>query len=125
MKLRFLTSRRRLAPWVATILVATAVGVAVPVASSASTTAAPNATAAHPVIDNDFLYNELYYSATQFISRVAGADGPPSNTADPNNLPQNYNGANEFYDWWKQEMTDTSNDHMGPLGRFITAKDHF
>jgi hypothetical protein len=92
--------------------------------ANASATNKPSAGPAHPVIDTNFLYSELYYSATQFISRVAGADGPPSNPADPNNLPANYNGANEFYAWWKQEMTDTSASHMGPLGRFITAKDH-
>jgi PKD domain/Peptidase family M28 len=90
----------------------------------AASQAAP-ARAQHPVIDTGFLYHELYFSSTHFITRVAGADGPPSNPADVNNLPQNYNGANEFYAWWKREMTNTDSAHMGPLGSFLTAKDHF
>ena len=48
---------------------------------------------ARPVIDATFLYNELYYLATNFIFRVAGADGPLADPNDPNNLPANYNGA--------------------------------
>lgn len=93
--------------------------------SSGTTTAAARSTAAHPVIDTNFLYQELYYSSTHYISRVAGADGPPGNAPGAGNLAPNYNGANEFYTWWKQQITDTSQDHMGPMGRFLTAKDHF
>ena len=112
------------------VVLAVAFGALLPGASQAQGTPASAAasalsTAAHPVIDTNFLYHELYYSSTQFISRVAGADGPPSSPSDANNLPPNYNGANEFYAWWKKEITDTSQDHMGPMGRFLTAKDHF
>ena len=77
-----------------------------------------------PVVDTAFLYNELYYLATQFIFRTAGADGPVADPSDPNNLPANYNGAQEFYKWFGDELTNPANDHMGPLGRFMTAKDH-
>jgi PKD domain/Peptidase family M28 len=77
-----------------------------------------------PVVDTTFLYNELYYLATNFIFRAAGADGPLANPGDPNNLPPNYNGAQEFYKWFGQEMTNSDNAHMGPMGRFMTAKDH-
>ncbi|TMM37869.1 MAG: M28 family peptidase [Actinobacteria bacterium] len=77
-----------------------------------------------PVVDAAFLYNELYFLATNFIFRAAGADGPLANPADPNNLPPNYNGAQEFYQWFAQEMTNADAAHMGPLGRFLTAKDH-
>ena len=77
-----------------------------------------------PVVDADFLYNELYFLATQFIFRTAGADGPLDNPADVNNLPPNYNGAQEFYQWFGRELTNPDRDHMGPLGRFMTAKDH-
>jgi hypothetical protein len=112
------------------VVLAVASGAAVPAVfraqSAPGATVAPALpTAAHPVIDTNFLYQELYYSSTHFISRVAGADGPPGNPSNVNNLPPNYNGANEFYAWWKQQMTDTSQDHMGPMGRFLTAKDHF
>ncbi len=77
-----------------------------------------------PVVDATFLYNELYYLATNFIYRVAGADGPLSTPDDPNNLPANYNGAQEFYQWFKQELTNADAAHMGPLGAVMTAKDH-
>ena len=110
------------------LLVLALMAAAAPVAFLASTVPAGKAqlaTAEHPVIDNDFLYKELYDSSTRFIFRVAGADGPPSDPANVNNLAQNYNGANEFYAWWKHELTDSSQDHMGPMGRFVTAKDHF
>jgi hypothetical protein len=83
------------------------------------------ATADHPVIDTNFLYHEEYFSSTSFIYRVGGGDGPPSDPANVNNLPENYNGANEFYSWWKSELTNTADDHMGPMGKFATAKDHF
>src|SRR5438874_5829662 len=79
---------------------------------------------ARPVVDATFLYNELYFLATNFIFRAAGADGPLANPADPNNLPPNYNGAQEFYQWFAQETTNADAAHMGPLGRFLTAKDH-
>jgi hypothetical protein len=79
---------------------------------------------ARPVVDADFLYNELYHLGTQFIFRTAGADGPLDNPSDVNNLPPNYNGAQEFYQWFGAELTNPAKDHMGPLGRFMTAKDH-
>src|SRR5262245_56769038 len=60
---------------------------------------------ARPVVDSTFLYNELYYLATNFIFRTAGADGPLSDPSDPNNLPANYNGAQEFYQWFAAELT--------------------
>jgi hypothetical protein len=79
---------------------------------------------ARPVVDMKFLYGELYYLATNFIFRTAGADGPLSDPGDPNNLPANYNGAQEFYQWFAAEMTNSDHAHMGPLGRYMTAKDH-
>jgi hypothetical protein len=79
---------------------------------------------ARPVVDSTFLYDELYFLATNFIFRTAGADGPLANPGDPNNLPANYNGAQEFYQWFATEMTKTDAAHMGPMGRFMTAKDH-
>src|SRR5205814_5594675 len=52
-------------------------------------------------------------------------DGPLSAPNDPNNLPQNYNGAQEFYKWFAAELTNSDAAHMGPVGKFMTAKDHF
>ena len=79
---------------------------------------------ARPVVDTTFLYNELYHLATSYIFRVAGADGPLSDPNNPNNLPANYNGAQEFYRWFGAELTNSDAAHMGPMGRFMTAKDH-
>jgi hypothetical protein len=115
------------------VLAVSMAAISVAVSSSASgapavktqKAAAILATAEHPVIDNDFLYRELYFSSTDFIFRVGGADGPPSNPSNVNNLPKNYNGANEYYSWWKSELTNPDDAHMGPMGRFATAKDHF
>jgi hypothetical protein len=116
------------APAGARLLVLIAVATAAAIALYASTAPAGKAASTdvqeHPVIDNDFLYSELYFSSTHFIFRVGGADGPPSSPADANNLPANYNGANEFYAWWKTELTNPADDHMGPMGNFVTAKDH-
>jgi hypothetical protein len=109
-------------PLIAVVATVAAAPVALYSTSGAS---AQKALSPHPVIDNGFLYQELYYPATHFITRVAGADGPPQDPSNVNNLPQNYNGAQEFYAWWKEEMTNTDNSHMGPMGRFVTAKDHF
>jgi len=92
-------------------------------AGAGQSAAGPTAQAL-PVVDANFLYNELYFLGTNMIYRVAGADGPLSNPSDPNNLPTNYNGAQEFYQWFGQELTNSDNAHMGPLGRFMTAKDH-
>jgi hypothetical protein len=96
-----------------------------PEAKTATHSSALLATVAHPVIDNDFLYKEEWFSQSQFVFRVGGADGPPDNPANVNNLPPNYNGANEFYAWWKSESTASDDAHMGPMGKFLTAKDHF
>ena len=73
-----------------------------------------------------FLYRDLYFSATDFIYRVAGADGPPSNPSDVNNLPKNYNGAQRVLLVVEERDRRTpTTTHMGPMGRFVTAKDHF
>ena len=79
---------------------------------------------ARPVVDNEFLYGELYHLSTQFIYRVAGSDGPLADPTSIDNLPPNYNGAQEFYKWFGSELTNSDADHMGPLGRFMTARDH-
>jgi hypothetical protein len=106
------------------VLAAAIAALAAPVALTASATADKPTSAPRPVIDNEFLYGELYHLSTHFIFRVAGSDGPLADFNDPNNLPQNYNGAQEFYRWFGDELTNDDAEHMGPLGRFMTAKDH-
>ncbi len=110
--------------WIAVAAVMMLAVLAGSAATGQSASGAPPAGQARPVVDAKFLYDELYFLGTQFIFRTAGADGPLNNPSDPNNLPQNYNGAQEFYKWFGEELTNSDNQHMGPLGRFMTAKDH-
>src|SRR5215468_6696209 len=119
MTIRGMRKVRRLALMATVVLV-----VALASAAGAGQSAAGPTAQALPVVDANFLYNELYFLGTNMIYRVAGADGPLNNPSDPNNLPTNYNGAQEFCQWFGQELTNSDNAHMGPLGRFMTAKDH-
>ena len=119
MTIRGMRKVRRLSVIAAIVLV-----VALASGGGAGQSAAGPTAQALPVVDANFLYNELYFLGTNMIYRVAGADGPLNNPSDPNNLPTNYNGAQEFYQWFGQELTNSDNAHMGPLGRFMTAKDH-
>jgi hypothetical protein len=119
MTIRGMRKVRRLSVVAAVVLV-----VALASGAGAGQSAAGPTGQALPVVDANFLYNELYFLGTNMIYRVAGADGPLNNPSDPNNLPTNYNGAQEFYQWFGQELTNSDNAHMGPLGRFMTAKDH-
>ena len=90
--------------------------VAIPAALVASTAASsadgiPVSNPAHPVVDANWIYDHDCYDRNTFIYKVAGSDGclPTATTCgsgggtagDANNLPQNYNGAQEFYKWWK------------------------
>ena len=110
------------------LAIATVLALAVLTGSAAAGPSASGKTVAgppRPVVDANFLYQELYFLGTQFIFRVGGSDGPLADPTDPNNLPANYNGAQEFYKWFGQELTKSDAAHMGPLGKFMTAKDHF
>jgi len=128
------TIRKALRPQRLVLVVATAIA-----ASLASTTNAtpasgiPFADAAHPVVDANWIYAENWFDSTNFIYKVAGSDGclPSATTCgtgtqtDPsNNLPENYNGAQEFYSWWKGLGTTSTPQPNGQLGSFITARDH-
>ncbi|HEX7312223.1 MAG TPA: PKD domain-containing protein [Gaiellaceae bacterium] len=93
----------------------------------------PLAIKAHPVVDARWIYAQNWFDATNFIYKVAGSDGclPSATTCgtgtqtDPsNNLPENYNGAQEFYPWWKGLGTTSTPQPNGPLGKFVTARDH-
>jgi PKD domain-containing protein/peptidase M28-like protein len=76
-----------------------------------------------PVVDTDYLYHQLYYMSSNYLYRVSGEDGDPGNPADPANQPPLLNGWQEFYAYWKQQMTST--DAMGPLGADTTIADHY
>jgi len=122
--------------WLALLaLTAAAVPAALVSTSGArSDTGIPVSDPAHPVIDASWIYAHDWFDATNFIYKVAGSDGclPQATTCgsgggtagDANNLPQNYNGAQEFYTWWKGVGTTTTPQPNGVLGRWITARDH-
>ena len=73
-------------------------------------------------------------TSNNFIYKVAGSDGCLPQATDlldgrrhrrrPNNLPENYNGAQEFYSWWKGVGTTHTPQPNGELGKCITARDH-
>lgn len=48
-----------------------------------------------PVVDPNYIYDQLFYMVTHFQRREAGYD---------NNLPVNINGHDEFAAYWSQEM---------------------
>ena len=121
--------------WLAQMVLA---ALAIPAALAASTTSAaapkPLADPAHPVVDTNWIYDHNWYDAVNFIYKVAGSDGClPTATdcstgggtpGDSNNLPPNYNGAQEFYTWWKGIGTSDDEQPNGKLGAFVSAKDH-
>ena len=102
--------------------------------ANAAPTAGPSTNPAHPVVDAKWIYANNWYDAVNFIYKVAGSDGclPMATNCstgggtpgDSNNLPPNYNGAQEFYSWWKGLGTTSTPQPNGELGRFITARDH-
>ena len=78
---------------------------------------------ARPIVDINYLYDQLFLMSTSYTYRVSGADGPPTDPSSPSNLPATINGWQEFFQHWKGQMT--SQRAMGPLGRFVSVRDHF
>jgi hypothetical protein len=122
--------------WIALgLLVAVTAAAAALVATTTATSAdaIPFSNPAHPVIDTNWIYDHNWFESNQFIYKVAGSDGclPGATTCpgggtpgDSNNLPENYNGAQEFYTWWKGVGTTHTPQPNGKLGLWITARDH-
>ena len=121
--------------WIAIgLLVAVAAAAAALVGTTTATSAdaIPFSNPAHPVIDANWIYDHNWFESNQFIYKVAGSDGclPGATTCavgtpgDSNNLPENYNGAQEFYDWWTGVGTTHTPQPNGKLGLWITARDH-
>src|SRR3954447_2283330 len=114
------------------VTAATAAFVATTTATSAD--AIPFSNPAHPVIDANWIYDHNFFESNKFIYKVAGSDGclpsattcaPGGGTAgDSNNLPANYNGAQEVYDWWKSIGTTHTPQPNGKLGLWVMARDH-
>ena len=112
--------------------------VAIPAALVASRTASsadgiPVSNPAHPVIDANWIYDHDCFKSTTSSTRApaptAACPGDVlwarcGTAGDLNNLPQNYNGAQEFYTWWKGVGTTHTPQPNGDLGKWITARDH-
>jgi len=121
--------------WIAVGLLVAVTAVAAALVATTTATSAdaiPFSNPAHPVIDANWIYDHNFYESNQFIFKVAGSDGclPTATTCavgtpgDNNNLPENYNGAQEFYTWWKGVGTTHTPQPNGKLGLWITARDH-
>lgn len=115
------------------LIVAVTVPASLVVATSASSAPAiPVSNPAHPVVDANWIYSHDWFDSTNFIYKVAGSDGclPGASSCavgtpgDANNLPENYNGAQEFYSWWKGVGTSHSPQPNGVLGKWISARDN-
>src|SRR5689334_15849242 len=121
--------------WIAVGLLVAVTAVAAALVATTTATSAdaiPFSNPAHPVIDANWIYDHNFYESNQFIFKVAGSDGclPTATTCavgtpgDNNNLPENYNGAQEFYTWWKGVGRTHTPQPNGKLGLWITARDH-
>ena len=115
------------------VVVTAAAAALVATTTATSADAIPFSNPAHPVIDTNWIYDHNFFESNTFIYKVAGSDGclPGATTCpgggtpgDSNNLPENYNGAQEFYDWWKGVGTTHTPQPNGKLGLWITARDH-
>ena len=77
----------------------------------------PVSNPAHPVIDASWIYahnwfdvDALHLQGRRLRRLPAGGDDlrrSAARRATRNNLPENYNGAQEFYSWWKGLGTTT------------------
>jgi hypothetical protein len=98
----------------------------------AATDAPPASNPAHPVVDASWIYANDWYNATHFIYKRAGSDGclqgatscPFGSPGDANNLPQNYNGTQEFNKWWADLGTTSTAQPNGVLGKWMSKRDH-
>jgi hypothetical protein len=78
---------------------------------------------ATPVVDRDYLYGQLFNMSYNDVYRVSGADGPPTDPSSPWNVPSTVNGWQEFFQHWKQQLTNKK--AMTPLADFATVSDHY
>ena len=119
--------------WLALAAVVAAGATPVIVSSGGAATDAPPASnPAHPVVDASWIYANDWYNATHFIYKRAGSDGCLPGAAscafgtpgDANNLPQNYNGTQEFNKWWADLGTTSTAQPNGVLGKWMSKRDH-
>jgi len=111
--------RRR---WLAVAALTATLGTAAYAVSGVTGTAAP-APQASPVVDRDYIYGQLFTMAYSDVYRVSGADGPPTDASSPWNQPSTVNGWQEFFQHWKDQLTDEK--VMSPIAKFATVTDHY
>jgi hypothetical protein len=114
------TSRRR--RW---LIAAAILALAAPVAFVVSgvAVAGKKVATATPVVDRDYIYNQLFDLSYNDVYRVSGADGPPTDASSPWNLPSTVNGWQEFFQQWKSQLTDKT--VMSNMAKFATVSDHY
>jgi hypothetical protein len=78
---------------------------------------------ATPLVDRDYIYGQLFDMAYNDVYRVSGADGPPTDPSSPWNEPATVNGWQEFFQHWKQQLTDKT--VMTPMAKYATIQDHY
>ena len=78
---------------------------------------------ATPLVDRDYIYGQLFDMAYNDVYRVSGADGPPTDPSSPWNEPATVNGWQEFFQHWKQQLTDKT--VMTNMAKYATVKDHY
>ena len=78
---------------------------------------------ATPLVDRDYIYGQLFDMAYNDVYRVSGADGPPTDPSSPWNEPATVNGWQEFFQHWKQQLTDKT--VMTNMAKFATVQDHY
>src|SRR5436190_7933355 len=109
------------------LVVAGAVAVATPaiflVTGVTASGQAPAVSHATPLVDRDYIYGQLFDMSYNDVYRVSGADGDPRNPNGPFNLPPTVNGWQEFFQHWKQQLTDTT--EMTNLAKYATVSDHY
>jgi hypothetical protein len=78
---------------------------------------------AAPLVDRNYIYGQLFDMAYNDVYRVSGADGPPTDPSSPWNEPATVNGWQEFFQHWKQQLTDKT--VMTPMAKYATVQDHY
>src|SRR6476619_6801869 len=78
---------------------------------------------ATPLVDRDYIYGQLFDMSYNDVYRVSGADGPPTDPSSPWNQPATVNGWQEFFQHWKDQLTDKT--AMSTMAKYATVKDHY
>src|SRR3954454_21857193 len=109
--------------WMLAAACAAVVAPAVFVVSSVSAGKHALTSQAAPVVDPDYIYNQLFEMSYNDVYRVSGADGPPTDASSPWNQPATVNGWQELFQQWKSQLTDKT--VMTPMAKYATVQDHY